>query len=200
MVQLYLKVKNKEGWFKKFYLHKFIYCSQIWLNLLVDRHRHFGYYITKLTSPPQKKKKNKQKTLDTKNHGPNNNRPGADVLSAPVWEKQSWNGEAGKEGVGKGGGDQNGVQKLRIYFSTDWVEFAAASTRDKWLHYLRGMDVNSGADVPPRLRHGPLLETGGAEPRIPIPWERSSSLHLFLSSLYLLNCELLFVYFSRCGL
>jgi hypothetical protein len=41
----------------------------------------FGYYITKLT-PPQKKKK--KKTLDTKNHGPNNNRPGADVLSAPV--------------------------------------------------------------------------------------------------------------------
>jgi hypothetical protein len=42
-----LKVQNKEGCFKKFYIHKFISCDQIWLILPVDRHRHFGYYIKK---------------------------------------------------------------------------------------------------------------------------------------------------------
>jgi hypothetical protein len=136
--------------------------------------------------------------LDTKNHGPNNNRPGADVLSAPVWEKQSWNEEVGKEGVGRGEWTKMASRNCEFIFRR--LEFAAASTSDKWLHYLRGMDVNSGADVPPRLRHGPLLETGGAERCIPIPWERSSPLPLLLRSLYLLNCEVLVVYFSRSGL
>jgi hypothetical protein len=108
------------------------------------------------------------------------------------WEKRGW----------KGGGE-GGVTKMASRngeFIFHRLEFAAASTSDKWLHYLRGMDVNSGADVPPRLRHDPLMETGGAKRRIPIPWERSSSLHLFLRSLYLHNCELLVVYFSRSGL
>ncbi|CAM6013660.1 unnamed protein product [Sphagnum balticum] len=77
-------------------------------------------------------------------------------------EKRGW----GKRGWG------GGVIKMvsrNGEFIFHRLEFAAASTTDKWLHYLRGMDVNSGADVPPRLRHGPLMETGGAERRIPIP-------------------------------
>ncbi len=114
-----LKVKkNKEGCFKKFYIHKFICCSQIWLNLPCRSSSIAILATTSQNWPPKKKKK--KNPLDTKNHGPNNNRPGADVLSAPVWEKQSWNGEVGKEGVGGRGGDQNGVQKRRIYFPTDW--------------------------------------------------------------------------------